>query len=198
MRRKLRAERTLCVKTPVVFASLAAALSAYVASPSALPPQDPPAATRPAEDADVAEIRALETALYDVISGDAGVRRDWTRFQALFHPGARMTAFRKKPDGTVDAVDMTVEDYMKRAGPVLEVRGFHERGIRTRVDRFGAVAHLFSTYESRHKATDAAPFARGVNSIRLTKRGGKWRVESIVWDEERPDQPIPAEYLPAK
>ena len=40
--------------------------------------------------ADVASVDAIITALYDVISGPAGGKRDWDRFRSLFIPEARL------------------------------------------------------------------------------------------------------------
>jgi len=61
--------------------------------------------------------------------------------------------------------------------------------------RFGNVVHAFSTYESRRAQADAQPFARGINSIQLYHDGTRWWVMTLMWDSERPDNPIPAKYL---
>jgi len=55
------------------------------------------------------------------------------------------------------------------------------------------MAQVFSTYESRHEK-DGAPFARGINSIQLLWDGGRWWVATILWDSERPDNPILPQY----
>ena len=62
--------------------------------------------------------------------------------------------------------------------------------------RFGNVAHVFSTYESRRTASDPTPFSRGINSIQLMHDGARWWVVTIFWDSERPSNAIPAKYLP--
>ena len=54
--------------------------------------------------------------------------------------------------------------------------------------------HAFSAYESRRKADDAKPFARGINSIQLYTDGSRWFVVTVMWDSERPDNPIPARW----
>ena len=36
---------------------------------------------------------------------------------------------------------------------------------------------------------------RGINSIQLFYDGTRWWVLSVFWDNERPDQPIPEQYL---
>jgi hypothetical protein len=80
--------------------------------------------------------------------------------------------------------------------PRTKDEGFFESEIHRRVERFGAVAHVFSTYESRH-ARDEKPFVRGINSIQLVRDGKRWWIASVVWDTERPDNPIPADYQKA-
>jgi hypothetical protein len=150
----------------------------------------------PARPADVASIESTIGALYDVISGRPGQNRDWDRFRSLFTDGARLIVGAPSPDGRVPSRSMTVEEYVVAADPFLKRDGFWEREITRRVERYGNVAHVFSTYESRVKTADAPPFSRGINSIQLVTNGQRWWVVTILWDFERPGNPIPAEYLP--
>jgi hypothetical protein len=145
---------------------------------------------------DVGSIEAIVDALYGAISGPAGPR-DWSRLRSLFMPGARLIPSGRRPDGSTVARVLSVDDFVKAIDPRSKVEGFFESEIHRRVERFGAVAHVFSTYESRH-AKDDRPFVRGINSIQLFFDGKRWWVVTIFWDSERPDQPIPAEYLPGK
>ena len=145
---------------------------------------------------DVKSIDAIVGAVYDVISGDKGVKRDWNRFRSLFHPGARMIPTGTNPQsGKAGARVITPEDYIRRSGPFLEGQGFHEVEIGRRVDQFGNIAHVFSTYQARHALSDPAPFMRGVNSIQLLNDGERWWVLSIAWSQETPQHPIPEQYL---
>jgi hypothetical protein len=157
----------------------------------------PPAVVAPRPD-DVKSIDAILAGLYDAISGPAG-ERDWDRLRSLFYPGARLIpcvrAKQEEPKPAITARVSTLEEYIKRAQPIFKANGFFEREIARRVERFGAVAHVFSTYESRHAANDPQPFARGINSIQLFFDGTRWWVVTIFWDSERPDQAIPEEYL---
>ncbi|PYS40548.1 MAG: hypothetical protein DMF71_13055, partial [Acidobacteria bacterium] len=77
----------------------------------------------------------------------------------------------------------------------LEQNGFFEREVSRRVEKFGNIAHVFSTYESRHKLDDAKPFARGINSIQLMNDGSRWWIVTIFWQSEDEKNPLPAEYL---
>ena len=144
---------------------------------------------------DVASVDAIIAALYDVISGPAGQKRDWDRFRGLFAPGARLIPTGRRPDGTRVMRMMTPDDYVTGAGRQLETMGFFEREIGRRTDSFGAVTHVFSAYDSKRTAADSVPFSRGINSIQLMNDGKRWWVVTIFWDSERPDNPIPPEYL---
>jgi hypothetical protein len=93
---------------------------------------------------------------------------------------------------------LSVDEFLQAIEPRVKEEGFFEREIARRVERFGAIAHVFSTYESRRAETDPQPFARGINSIQLFFDGQRWWVVTIFWDSERPNQPIPAEYLPKR
>jgi hypothetical protein len=155
----------------------------------------PQAATVVARPADVATMDAVLASLYDVISGPAGQKRDWDRFRSLFAPGARLI-LTGGPAGQAPTARMwTVEDYIERAGPGLESKGFFEREIGRSVDSFGRITQVFSAYDSRRDPSEVKPFQRGINSIQLFNDGTRWWVVSVYWDSERPDNPIPARYL---
>jgi hypothetical protein len=135
-------------------------------------------------------------ALYSVISGPAGAARDWDRFRNLFIPGARLIAVARPNDGPAAARVLSVEDYIARATPAMQTSGFFERELARSEVRYGALLHAFSTYESRHSATEAKPFARGVNSIQLFNDGAQWHIVTVYWDSEGPGRPLPPELLP--
>lgn len=137
-------------------------------------------------------------AVYDVISGPAGQKRDWDRFRSLFIPGARLIPTGRGADGKRQAVVWTVEDYVKNAGPRLEETGFFERELGRVQEQYGSVVHLMSSYDSRRAAGDPEPFARGVNSFQLFNDGSRWWVVTIYWQGETPDVPIPARFLTKK
>jgi len=137
-------------------------------------------------------------AVYDAISGPAGQTRNWDRFRSLFVPGARLIPAVASKTGGAEARVLTVEDYITRSAPRLEKDGFFEQEIARKVERFGNIAHVFSTYESRRARQDEKPFARGINSFQLLKDGDRWWVVTIYWDSERADNPIPPEYLPKR
>jgi len=155
--------------------------------------------TKEANPADVASIDAIMKAVYDVISGDAGKPRDWDRFRTLFHKDARMIPSGKNPTtGVVGARALSPEDYIKRVEPVFAKEGFYEREKARRVELYGNIAQVFSTYESFHNLTDKKPFMRGINSFQLLNDGKRWWVITIFWQGETADNPIPKKYLKSK
>jgi hypothetical protein len=159
----------------------------------------PPASAQPATGpraADTVSPEAIIAALYDVISGPAGQARDWDRFRGLFAVGARLLPAAPRADGSVPAA-LSPDDYITRANDAL-LKGFFEQEVASRTEAFGTIMHVFSTYESRRAKADEKPFARGINSIQLMQHGGRWWVVTVMWDSERPDNPIPAKYLEAK
>jgi len=150
-----------------------------------------------AQPADVRSIDAIVAALYDVISGPRERLRDWDRMRSLFLPDARLIPARSDRDThRTDAVMLSVEGYIQRAIPNMASNGFFERGIHNQVEEFGNIAHVWSTYESRHAAQDTRPFARGINSIQLLRSGGRYYIVEVLWDSETPADPLPRKYLP--
>ncbi|HEX3558525.1 MAG TPA: hypothetical protein VHU19_04945 [Pyrinomonadaceae bacterium] len=157
--------------------------------------------------ADVSSVEGILAAVYDVISGPAGKKRDWDRMRSLFAPGARLIPTSPvRPPGTAPDAPLNgneeyaphvldVEGYIARASKFLEEQGFFEREVARRVETYGHVTHVWSTYESRHKAEDPKPFARGINSFQLMYDGKRWWVVTIFWEAETPRTPLPEKYL---
>lgn len=164
-------------------------------SPSTLAQAAAPPAAPAANPADVATLDAILSATYDVISGPAKAERNWDRFRSLFIPGARLIAAGPRPGGEVQASVRDVEGYIAGATAAFARDGFFESELARRVERFGHIAHVFSTYESRHARDDVKPFQRGINSIQLMFDGKRWWLVTIYWAAERTDNPIPDTYL---
>jgi hypothetical protein len=187
----------------VLFGCFVLAVSAQDASKSQGAAPAAPAtqvATVPAANpADVSSVDAIMAATYDVISGPPTKKRDWDRFRSLFVPGARLIPADRAKDGTglFQVEVITPDEYAKLADPYFSKNGFAEREIFRKSDRYGNIMQIFSTYESRHDASDAKPFARGINSFQLLYDGKRWWVVTIYWQEEDADNPLPKEFLPA-
>ena len=147
-------------------------------------------------------IRALIRDVYAVISGPAGQERDWDRMRTMFAPNARLSAMvPRRQNDTITAphptmVMMSVEDYIQRSGPMLMRDGFFETELYSEIERYGNVAHVWSTYDSRLHSPDSAVIDRGINSFQLVYGDGRWWVYSILWHSERAGAgTIPDRYL---
>ena len=166
-------------------------------APPAAAAKTPQAETRPAplaNPADVDSIQHIIAAVYDVISGQAGAPRNWDRFRSLYYPGARMIPSRREEGGKVSARAYTVEEYIERSSPFFAKEGFYESPVSQRVEVWDHIAHVWSTYESRH-AKGGQPFARGINSFQLIHDGTRWWVLTVYWEGEDPAHPLPENYL---
>jgi hypothetical protein len=152
-----------------------------------------------ANPADVASIDAIIAAAYDVISGPMGQERDWNRERSLFFPGARLiptrTAAELQPESALSPQTMDVDGFIARSKKYFEKDGFFEKEIARRTEQFGQIAHVWSTYESRHRANDPEPFMRGINSFQLFHDGSRWWIVTIFWQHESAADPIPSRYL---
>ena len=148
--------------------------------------------------ADVESIDAIIAATYDVISGPAGKQRDWDRERSLFYQGARLmptATVAGRNDVELAPQILDVESYIARVEPLFAKSGFYETEIARRVESFGSIAHVWSTYESRRDPSDPEPVMRGINSIQLFNDGTRWWVLSIYWQHESTQQPLPKQYL---
>jgi hypothetical protein len=150
---------------------------------------------------DVDTLDHLVASLYDVISGPAG-GRDWDRFRSLFLPDARIgvvvpesSATKDAPAHKDDAVFLSPEMYAERDDPYFKAHGFFERSIANRVEEFGNLIHVWSTYESRNAKDDPQPFSRGINSIQIVRAQGRFWIASVLFDDERPGVTLPERYL---
>ena len=101
----------------------------------------------------------------------------------------------ERADGSVGIRLLAVNDYVALSGPLLVERGFRERELARRTERFGHLAQVFSTYEGT-VAAGGAPI-RGINSIQLMHDGRRWWIVSLAWAPETASQPLPQAYLPA-
>ena len=151
-----------------------------------------------ANPADVSSIDGIINAAYDGISGPAGKKRDWDRQRSLFLPGARLIPTAMEAgvnDGRLGPQFLDVEAFIGRVEPYFQENGFYEKEIARRTEQVGQIAHVWSTYESRHHKDDAEPFMRGINSIQLFNDGTRWWIVNIYWQQESADSPIPGKYL---
>ena len=136
------------------------------------------------------EPQGIPAAIDAAISGSAD--KDRACMRALLIPEARMMFVSTGADGTPNYRIETLDDWIARVkarGPAI----LDEKQLKFHVERFGNLAHLWSTYALD---SDGKQVARGVNSIQAVKTAGGWRVATIMVQAESPAAPLPKEYLP--
>jgi hypothetical protein len=146
-----------------------------------------------ANPADVGSIDGIVKAFYETISGGKGVARQWSRDKTLYIPDVRFVAMSEQ-NGKVRANVMNHTNYVNGSNEFFVGEGFTERELNRTVRRFGNIAHVFSVYE--FSTEDGKVKGRGVNSIELFWDGARWWISAVSWDEERPGNPIPKDFLP--
>jgi hypothetical protein len=193
MRKLITAVLAICFGLGSLFAI---AQSPTAQSSPASPKPSAPKATTPGstvKPGDVDSIDHIIAAVYDAISGPAGPR-DWDRFRTFFYSGARLIPTRRDDKGVVTAQVSTPDEFATRAQAFFSKEGFFENSVSNRVEQWDHIAHVWSTYESRH-AKGEKPFARGINSFQLFNDGARWWILTIYWESEDPTHPLPEKYL---
>jgi len=141
-------------------------------------------------DPDTATIDGLMKAVYDIISGPPGPR-DWDRERRLHLPGAALMPAGHGPAGGSGGVIFDVEGYIASRTPFFEKTGFWEYETARQEFVFGDKAQVLSAYEGRY-SPDGPVSLRGINGFQLWNDGKRWWIASVVWDNERPGNAMPA------
>jgi hypothetical protein len=119
--------------------------------------------------------------MYSSVCFEPGQRPDWSRQYEIFAPGARMV--RVNDDGVFE---FDVETFRENFEAMIDsgsMPSFWEGEIWRESRVFGEVAHVLSAYETR-QTRDGAPVNRGVNSIQLFQRDGRWWISAMIWRRE--------------
>jgi hypothetical protein len=142
---------------------------------------------------DVSSIDAIVAASYETISGGIGVPRQWSRDRSLYDPNVRFVSIRVDPQTKkILAHSESHQDFVDASDAFLVKEGFTERELKHLTKQFGNVATVLSSYEGKIASTGKV-VTRGVNIFQLYFDGKRWWILSMVWDQERPDNPIPPE-----
>ncbi len=143
---------------------------------------------------DVESLDGILNAYYEVVSRPEGTAPDRERDEWIHHPDALVAITGLGADGAPAIQTMTLAEYHDRFG-AADAEAFFEWEVHRVVQRFGNVAHVWSTYASSREP-DGEVFGRGINSIQLYHDGDRWWITSWIFDQERAGNEIPAEFLP--
>lgn len=146
---------------------------------------------------DVGTIEGIVRASYETISGGVGVPRQWGRDRTLFAQSVRYISIGKDKGGAVEVRTSDYQEYLDESDEFLVKQGFTEVELGRKIERFGNVATVLSSYEGKVQSTGKV-VTRGVNIFSLYFDGKRWWIQTMLWDEEGPGNPIPAELLPGK
>ncbi|HEY7029473.1 MAG TPA: hypothetical protein VH438_17795 [Gemmatimonadales bacterium] len=181
------------VLRPLISAFALAVIAIYPQSP--LPAQQhvqvPAKAPRPE---DVGSLDGIIKAFYEVISGPAGAPRDWGRDRTLYLSDIRFVETSADRSGKTTAHVMTHQEFVDAADAGMVKNGFFETEIHRVTKTFGNITQILSSYEMRAKA-DGPAFGRGINSLQIFWDGKRYWIASVMWDDEREGNAIPADLL---
>lgn len=76
------------------------------------------------------------------------------------------------------------------------LKAFKEYEISRKVNQYGNIAHVFSTYKTDIKTAKDSFNTRGINSIQLLREDGQWKITALIWYEENEKHLLPDKYLP--
>lgn len=144
---------------------------------------------------DVESLDAIVHAFYDVVSTPAGALPNYARDSSLHAPGAQIRLSRVRPGGERFVEVLTLPEFYARYYRTAADRGFHEREIHRVAQRFGSIAHVWSTYEAS-ESPGGPTIARGISTLHLWHDGSRWWITGWMDERESPNQPLPGEYLP--
>ena len=119
--------------------------------------------------------------MYDQVCFEKGQRPDWKRQAEIFAPGARMVRIN---DSGVFEFDQ--ESYRVNFEAMIdsgEMPSFWEGELWRETRQFGDMAHVLSAYETR-RSSGGELMNRGVNSIQLFRRDGRWWISAMIWRRE--------------
>ena len=137
------------------------------------------------------DLDQLIARMYETVSFEPGTRPDWREENELFAPGARLV--RMNDDGVFE---FDLPSYQKDFDRMIdsgEMPSFWEGEIWRETRQFGDMAHVLSAYETR-RTRNGPIINRGVNSIQLFRRDGRWWVSAMIWRREGKNVRIPEKF----
>lgn len=146
---------------------------------------------------DVSSIDSIISALYDVISGEAEVDKDWERFKSLWYPGANLTMVTSTTNGASKQITMGLDEFIKLSSSHSNRNSFYEIEINKKSDELGHIASVISTYVIKDNPKSEAVQLRGVNLFQLYFDGYRWWILNCIWENEVQGMIIPEKYLPS-
>ncbi|MCI0451432.1 MAG: DUF1697 domain-containing protein [Candidatus Latescibacteria bacterium] len=131
--------------------------------------------------------------LYRLVTVEKGQETDWEAARALFLPEAVIVLRVSKEATQVFDVQGWIDDFIAwNEKARVKERGFSEKIIVLKPRVFRDIANVFVLYEASLSDSSKPP-SRGVDSIELVKKDGRWWIAAITNDLPNAEHPIPAE-----
>jgi hypothetical protein len=120
---------------------------------------------------------SIISALYQTISAEPGVQRNWVRFRELFFDNAEMLmTIQSSQFSGIIASD--IETLITQTDSAYGKTGFHEVEIAQKIIKYGHMANVYSSFEIKLKALDDKPLMKGLNHFQLLFDGDRWWIIS--------------------
>lgn len=130
--------------------------------------------------------------LYRLVCVPVGGASDWDAVRALFIPEAVIVLRVSKDATSTFTLQGWIDDFIAfNTKAKSGERGFEEKIVRMSPTVFRDIAHVLVLYETRMLDWTRAP-SRGVDSIELIRRDGRWWIAAITNDIPDEEHPVPA------
>jgi hypothetical protein len=143
---------------------------------------------------DVASLDGIMKAYYDVVSVKAGGKISFERDSLLHYRNVMVGLTTENKNKQPVIYFVTLKQYHQMVDSSMQAEGFYEKEISRKVEHFGSIYNVWSTYETR-RTQDGPVIERGINSVQLFYDGKRFWITSWIFDTERDDNRIPSKYL---
>lgn len=126
------------------------------------------------------EIDTLTKQLFEAICFEEGKSPNIGKIEDLFVKGGILVD--NNPPSKTFSVDEFISFFTTQASEGT-LRSLHETEVEASTTFYGNIAHRVSYYEARFAESDPSPFSSGVNSIQFVKKGDRWLISSMAWNE---------------
>ena len=140
------------------------------------------------------QLKDPETAvrhLYDQVTFPAGKTPDWDYVRTMFIKNATVVMRAGRNKTNTLSLDGWILDFVNFIHDAeVKKTGFEEKIVKLKTMEFGDIAHVLVLYTSYIPGKSKRP-REGVDSFHLIKKGGEWKIVSILNEIPTKDRPKP-------
>jgi hypothetical protein len=142
----------------------------------------------------VSTLDGIMKAYYDVVTIKKGDKVSYERDSLIHWPNVNVGWVQPGKNSKPAFRYVSLKEYHRLSDAYLEKDGFFEKEISRKVEHFGGIYHVFSTYQSKN-TPGGKVIERGINSVELFFDGTRFWILGWFFDSESKKNPIPAKYL---